>query len=135
MEINISRFFNEAEASGCAADYSASAAELGQDAGRITWNNANRDSSTFNLLDDEEKREAWREDVKGFGAWEEDEIAAWSDKELNALFLQFVSGDIREFESLCGDDWQEYERLVEQGTCSGRMYRGDDGNVYFYVGN
>lgn len=131
MEIDISRFFEEAEP----FNYSASAAELGQDAGRITWANANRDSAEWRLLDTPEKLEAWRDDVRGFGAWEDEEIAAWSDEECNALFLQFVSGDIREMESLCGDDWAEYARLSERGTVSGRMYRGDDGAVYFYIGS
>ena len=130
MELNITSFFENADA----FNYSASQAELGQNAGKITWNAAVADSSEFMLLDTEEKREEWRADVRGFGAWDDDEIAAWSDQELDALLIQFISGDIREFESLCGDDWEEYQKLQEQGTVSGRMYLGDDGNVYFYVG-
>ena len=130
MEIDITSFFENAEA----FNYSASQAELGQNAGKITWNAAVADSSEFMLLDTEEKREEWRADVRGFGAWDDDEIAAWSDQELNALLIQFISEDIREFESLCGDDWEEYQKLQEQGTVSGRMYLGDDGSIYFYVG-
>jgi hypothetical protein len=37
MEIDVTRIFRE----GAPDRYSASRAEIGQDAGRITWNNAN----------------------------------------------------------------------------------------------
>lgn len=131
MDIDITDFFETARP----LDYSASAAELGRDAGKITWGNAVRDSADYMLLDTEEKREEWRDDVRGFGAWEEEEIAAWSDEELNALFIQFISGDIREMRALCADNWDEFERLVEQGTCSGRLSRDADGRVWFYVGS
>lgn len=133
MEIDITEFFETAEA----FDYSASAADLGQDAGKITWRAAVDDATNVypGLLDTEEKRDAWRDDLRGFGAWEDEEIAAWSEDELTALLIQFISGDIREMEDLCGDDWEAYRVLQERGTCSGRLYRGDDGRVYFYIGD
>lgn len=91
MEINITRFYNEA----APMDYSASVAEIGQDAGPSTWRAACEDAPDYNMLDTDEKRDAFRTFVKGFGAWTDEEIAAWSDIELNALFIQLVSGDMR----------------------------------------
>jgi hypothetical protein len=31
-------------------------------------------------------------------------------------------------------DYAEYQRLVEAGTLSGRLYRGDNDRWYFYLG-
>ncbi len=92
MEVNITQFFNEA----CPRDYSASVAEIGNNAGKATWEAANEDSAEYMLIDTDEKRDALRQHVRGFGAWSDDEIAAWTDIELNALFIQLVSGDMRE---------------------------------------
>lgn len=101
MEIDITRFLAEA----APMDYSASVAEIGQNAGRDTWNAAIEDSPDFMMLDDDEKRDAFRAYVRGFGAWSDEEIAAWSDVELNALFIQIISGDIRNGETgrICGN--------------------------------
>lgn len=126
-ELDITTFFNDA----APADYSASAVELGQDAGRITWRHACEDSADWPLLQAEEQREQFRRYVKGFGAWSEEEIAGWSDTELNALCIQMVSGDIRELEALCANDdpndderidFGKAEELAERGTISGRIY-------------
>lgn len=131
MEINISRFFAEA----APMDYSASVAEIGADAGRSTWNAAVEDSDDYNMLDSDDKREEFRRYVKGFGAWTEDEIAAWSDRELNALFIQMVSGDMREAGLDCDSpDWEQYERDSEAGRISGRIFKGIDSEIYYYVG-
>jgi hypothetical protein len=131
MELNITRFFEEAEP----FNYSASIAERGANAGRETWANALEASTEWRLLTDEGEFEAVRDWLGDFGAWTKEEIKAFSDQEVEALLIQFISGDIREMEGLCGDDWEEYESLVEKGTCGGNMYRGDDGQVYFYVGS
>ena len=137
MELNITAFFN-----ACAPmDFSASVAEIGQSAGADTWRAACEESTDHMLLDTDEKREAFRAFVRDAGAWSDDEIAAWSDVELNALCIQWVSGDMREpvgFDlgpQTTDAEWQEYERQCEAGQCSGRIYRGDDGRVYFYIGS
>lgn len=132
MEINISKFFEE-----CAPmDYSASVAEIGQDAGRATWSAACDDAPDYDHLNTEEKREAFRAHVGDFGAWSDDEIAAWSDDEIAALFLQMVAGDIREAGlDTSAPDWVEYENGAEAGAHAGRIFRGDDGQIYYYVGN
>jgi len=111
IDIDITRFYNEA----APMDYSASVAEIGDDAGPSTWRAACDDSPDYMMLDDDEKREAFRQFVKGFGAWEPAEIAAWSDVELNALFIQFVSGDMRNNEA-------------------DRIFRSADNLIYYYIG-
>jgi hypothetical protein len=131
MEINITRFFNEASP----MDYSASVAEIGSNAGAYTWQAACDDSSDYFMLDDDEKRDAFRLFVKESSGWTEEEIKEWSDIELNALFIQWVAGDIREcFEWDCDDIWANYAELSEAGTVSGNIFRADDGQIYFYLG-
>lgn len=136
MEINITAFFESAET----FDFSASKAERGDNAGRDTWNNAKREAAENPLLTTEEQLDSLRSYVKGFGAWDETEIAAWSPVECNALFVQLISGDMREMESLCtldnGEiDWPEYERLSQAGTISANIFRGDDDQIYYYLGS
>lgn len=102
MDINITKFYNEA----APIDYSASVAEIGANAGRDTWNAAMEDAPDYDMLDTDEKRDALRAHIRGFGAWSDEEIAAWSDTELNALFIQLISGDIRhnETDRICTDE-------------------------------
>jgi hypothetical protein len=130
MDLNITRFFNEA----CPKDYSASQAEIGDNAAMHTWNAACDDFGEYPLLDNDEKRNAFRRFVRESGGWTEEEIVAWSNRELNALCIQWVSGDIREFRELAFGDWDEWRALCEAGTCSGRLYGGPlsaDGQIYF----
>jgi hypothetical protein len=115
MELNITRFFRDA----APMDYSASRAEIGNDAAKLTWRAAVDDSESFMLLDTDDKRDAFRAHVREFGAWSQEEIAAWSAVELNALLLQMIAGDMRE----------------PVGQCSSRISRGDDGDVYYYIGD
>lgn len=111
-EINVTRFYREA----APMDYSASRAEIGQDAGPTTWRAAIDDAPDYNMLDTDDKRDAFRAHVKGFGAWTDEEIAAWSTTELNALFIQFVAGDMR------------------NGNTD-RLYVGDDMQAYYTIGD
>lgn len=130
MELNITKFFTEV----APMDYSASVAEIGQDAARSTWQAACDDSSDYPMLDTEEKREEFRRYVKGFGAWEEEEIRSWTDEELNALLIQMIAGDIREGD-LDSDnpDWEKYEKDSESGRVAGRIFKSAD-QIYYYVG-
>lgn len=131
LELNITRFFKEASPN----DYSASQMELGDKAGEITWNHAVEDSLEYLILDNEEKRENFRKFVKGLGAWSDEEIASWSDTELNALLLQSISGDIREAElDTENPDWEEYQEGVNKGLYSGQFSWDEEGNVYYYIG-
>lgn len=124
MEIDITDFFQNAGM----IDYSASRAEIGADAARITWNAAIEDSEEFPLLTNEDQREAFRDFVKGFGAWDEDEIRSWTDTELNALCMQFVAGDVRESHIDTQDpDWARVEREHDGGF---RFFASGD-RVYY----
>ncbi len=131
MEINITKFFNEA----APMDYSASIAEIGREAAKDTWQAANDDSEDYMMLDTEEKREAFRRFAQSAGFSEADEFSTWSDVQLNALFLQWISGDMREADltaDMSDEDWQAYER---NENTAGRIFRGDNGQIYFYVGS
>ena len=130
MEINITHFFNTA----APMDYSASVAEIGNDAGPATWAAACDDSPDNMLLDDDAKRDAFKAHIAGFGAWTEEEIAAWSEVELNALFMQLIAGDMREGDidpASTADDWIRYEERAHAGQCSGNIFRATDGEVYY----
>ena len=125
MELNITRVFNET----APMDYYASRAEIGDNAGADTWRAACDDSADYMMLDDDNKRQAFRDYVRTFGAWNDAEIAAWSDIELNALLLQMIAGDIRD-DGLDTDepDWES------EGLKESRIFRGDDNQVYYYLG-
>lgn len=131
MNINITRFF----ADGDHFNISGSRMEHGQDAGRITWNNARDAVKEFCYLDTEDKLDAMRSHLRdiGFSESGEDKDA----DELNALFLQLVAGDIREVPDMepgCWD-WEAYEDFARLGTIHAAIYRGDDGDVYYYLGD
>lgn len=115
--------------------YCASVAMLGNDAGRITWNAAKDDAPAAGLLDTEEKRAAFRDHAREYGAWSDQEIDAWTDTEMTALLLQIIGAEFWE-SGLNPDapDWHEYERQAEAGIVSGSLYGGHmatDGRVYF----
>lgn len=133
MELDISRFFKEASP----RDYSASMLELGENAGRITWRHALEDAPEFTILDNPEKLEAFREFVRDSGGWDGEECEAFTPTELNALCIQWVSGDLREAGLTADsgpDEWAEYEKASEAGNVAGRIFKADDGRVYFYCG-
>ena len=133
MELDITDFFN----SCVPKHYSASVAELGNDAGTITWQNALDRSEEDNLLDTGEKQEAFKAYVRGFGDWDDEEIAAWSVGELNALLIQFISGGMREDGLHANMEDEEWNALDPENS-RGRIYGGPltvDGHVYFYMGS
>lgn len=137
MELNITRLFREI----APMDYSASVAEIGRNAGPDTWRAACDDANDWQPLDDDEKREAFRVFVRDSGGWSGAEIAAWSDTELNALCLQWIAGDMREpvgFElgpDTTDDQWADYQKQCEAGQAAGRIFKGTDGEIYFYCGS
>jgi hypothetical protein len=134
MEIDITRFFNEA----APMDYSASQAEIGANAGPDTWRACVEASPDWMYLDTEDKRQAWRTWARESGGWNADEIAAWTHTELNALFIQWVAGDMRQMgidrpgQSL---DWEQVEQYQHAGRMPSNIFKGDDGHVYFYIGS
>lgn len=135
MEINITRLF--APDVFAPRDYSASVAEIGHDAGPSTWLAACEDAADYGpMLDTADRLEAARNHFEGFGAWDRDEIDAWTDNEVNAIFLQEVAASMREFtDDLQSWDWTVYETESSRGNVNGSLYQGTDGRVYFYLGS
>lgn len=133
MEIDITTLATEADM----FEFSASIAERGQNAGPETWQNAKDEAAERPILSDDQLPE-FRDYVRGFGAWDKEEIEAWDATECNALFVQMVAGDLREAQSLCpgdgpgGIDWDEYH---SQDQVGGRLSGADDGRIYYYVGD
>lgn len=130
MDIDVTRYFHDVDHSLV----SGSCMELGEYAPGITWRNAMDKWEEYPLLDTDDKREVFRDWVRDFGAWDREEIASWTDEECNALFLQFVSGNIREakLDNEPGDEeWAKYQDRAERGNCSSNLFRCDDGRVIF----
>jgi len=130
MEINITEFFNNEAPS----DYSASVAELGRDAGKLTWAAAQEAATDdYHLLQTEVDFVEFRAWVAGFGAWDRDEIAAWSPVDCNALLIQFIAGFMREAGMPADDfDWEDYDQNED---IAHDIFRADDGQIYFYMGD
>lgn len=137
MELNITKVFNAI----APRDYSASVAEIGANAGRDTYRAAVDDSPEHMLLDTDDKREAFKAHIRGYGAWPEEEMAAWSNVELNALLLQMIAGDMREGDLSAGttaEGWARYEEASQAGQMSGAIFGGPlstDGEVYYHLGS
>lgn len=92
-----------------------------------TWNAAIEQAETLKLLN-QGAINAFKKYVKEFGAWDAEEIASWTDIECNALFIQLVSGDLREALDLFpakngyGINWREYEKERREGTVEGSLF-------------
>lgn len=135
-----------------AFDLSHSVMEGGSMAGPNTWKAAKEAAEENDLLDTPEKLQAMRDFAQESGGWSEDEIAAWDNEELNALFLQWIAGDVRQCpsieqsygpedsrfstaDSLDEIDWEATQAMQEEGDCPSNIFRADDGRIYFYLGN
>jgi hypothetical protein len=132
MEIDITDFVRDADP----FEYSASVAERGQNAGPETWQNAKDAAPGYQFITEDSRNEFERW-IREFGAWDREEIAAWSLAECNALLIQFISGNLREMEAY-GDladgsfDWDAWHADRDGGNA---ISQGDDGRVYFYMGS
>lgn len=132
MEIKITEFFKSA----APMDFSASIAEIGENAGEQTWRAALEEAEDTQLLINQEQIEAFREFAISCGFSEPD----LSDTELQALFIQWIAGDMRQmglnrssdFDSI---NWEEIEEAQKQGQIPSNIYRGTDGEIYFYAGS
>lgn len=123
------------DGSVAASDLSGSVAERGSNAGPETWRNS-LDATRRRKLPGFNDAEA-RKFFAGFGAWSDDEIAAWSVHEVRALVLQYAAGDLRELQSLApgdglgGIDWQVADALADRGQVGGRLFDAKDGKRLF----
>jgi hypothetical protein len=116
---------------------SASRVELGDNAGRITWQAAKEQAEETPILDTPEKLDAMRDFARSSGGWDAEEVAAWDAGEVNALFLQWIAGDVRELgaDTLAEIDWEEAEEMQQAGQVSSDIYRAEDGRIFFYLGS
>ena len=110
--------------------YSASAAELGQDACKVTWENS-KDADDLHFLKTESDLAEFRDWIKDSGGWSKEEIAAWDSTECNALLLQFISGDLREYLDFRERGLSEFRRYKQQ--YGGSIYKGSGGKYFFMV--
>jgi hypothetical protein len=127
MEIDVTPILSE----NCRM-LSASRAELGENAGRITWNNCLKLAKRLPLVTNENRDEI-RKHFGEYGAWEREEIAAWSDVELSALIWQEAAADMRHFQEHCNFDVSVYEEHCESGKVSGRLSIGEK-SAFIYIG-
>lgn len=110
-------------------DCSNSVANLGQNAGVLTWQASRRAASALTLT--EGQKEAFRDWVRSSGGWDDEETAAWADAELTALCVQWIAGDIREGfgDDLRDDpaewDWVEYRHMADNGSVASTLYLSD----------
>lgn len=138
MELNITRYAHDTDH----GTISGSIAELGPDAARYTWRNAQAAAGATELLTTPDELDNARDWLRGFGAWSVEELAAMPDTDIRALILQFISGDIREAQHVCPDDdnplgidWAAYQTAAEDGPISGQLFCADDGQLYYYIWN
>lgn len=134
MDVDITHIFNNVDP----ARYSASQAELGPDAGSLTWARA-QDRVRFIPPPPlpSSAIPAFRAFLLASGGWSREEILAMTDLDVQALFLQWVCADMREARldsSSSGADWERYEIDAMDGHVPGNIWRDDDGRVYFYIG-
>lgn len=114
-------------------DFSASVAEIGSNAGAATWQASIEESEDFDFLPTPELLQEFREWLKPWGGWSDDEIAAMSDQHLRALCLQWIAGDWRECFDCSPDavDWEGYRILASDGQCPSSFYCTDDGSIFW----
>ncbi len=129
MEIKITDFVKNYLLTGDASDFSCSQAERGSYAGKGSYQHAVDTTEEFSVVN-EATRKAIEQYLKTFGAWDIEEIQAWTDAELNGVCLQLIAGDFKEWEMFRYDD-DAFEYL------SGNFISADDsvdGEWYYYFG-
>lgn len=109
--------------------YSASVAEVGDNAGRYAWSNAKEDSQDWELTDEEVQNA--REYFADFGAWED--IHTMPREEVVALITQWVAGSYREYQGY--ESYEAYSMDVEAGIVSGDIFKDDEGTLYIQLGS
>lgn len=132
MELNITKFFNNADHWHLCN----SVAVLGNNAAKITWQNAQDSSNDFTFVTESNKSE-FVDYFKQFGAWSREELENFSLVELNALLLQFISSDINDLDMFEDDNgelnWGEIESAQESGTISSNIFKSEYGEYFYYI--
>lgn len=138
LELDITEFFKTEDS----YNFSASAFEMGQDAGKITWNNSKNEAKNYlhwlkeKTYNGESARDCIIEYFSGMGFSESDEMQSWSDSEIIALLIQDISANIREagldLDHWSEIDWQAYEKGVEKGQYSGNIFYVPETEKFYY---
>ena len=113
--------------------FSASQAEQGPSAGPDTWRRAMEQAAAEPLMAARHAElEPFRNYMRGFGAWTDTEIDAWTPQHCNALLIQCVAADMREAGFTPGGrrDWRRYRADSQAGRISGNLYPRR-GRVFF----
>jgi hypothetical protein len=71
-----------------------------------------------------------RDYFQACGAWDKEEIGAWSDIELSAMVWQEAASNMRDFEDRCDSSWDTYQAKAEQGQISGNLYADREGRIF-----
>lgn len=121
------------------AEFSASVAETGCSyIGRLTWEAAQEEARNApRMLDTDEKLDAMRAFARSSGGWDSEEVAAWAPEEVEALFIQWIAGDLSEcecenpHEQFSPEWWAHVEELQQDGRIPSNIFRSTEGRIYF----
>lgn len=141
IKANVSKMFSHRDPWDC----SNSAANLGPNAGQLTWDCAlevAENASEWLLSPVSDACEGIQEWARDTGAWDADEIAAWPDTHCLALFVQNVASELRDHldsdnQGLTECATKYAETDWEQESCSPIGYYVQDENevtVDYYTG-
>lgn len=108
---------------------SGSVMELGCTAGEVTWRNSKAYAANHVYLKTSEEIQEAKDYFGAFGAWDDEEREAWSDKEVNALLIQYIAGDMREMEGY--ETEEEYFADQIECTVSSNIFKTEDGRYFF----
>lgn len=99
---------------------------LGDNAGRITWQNALAAAEKYPLAN-KENQEELRSYFKSFGAWEASEIDDWTLQVLSAVCWQMAAAD-------CNENWIDLEEIPEESPENSQIYHRE-GKFFMYFGS
>jgi hypothetical protein len=109
----------------------------GKDGEQFTWANAMDYAEIHPLIDSQERRDAVRAFLKGFGEWPPEDLYVFDDQELSALLTRLIAYDLREVEEFWDGqsvDWERVDQEQDNGRFSSRIWVGFCGQVFYYIG-
>jgi hypothetical protein len=106
---------------------SGSIANLGRHAGSRTWNNSKRTGEAFTVTD--ETAQAIRSHYADYGAWSEDELAAWTTAACIGMIVQCCAASANMITDWCDTQGIEYADLYAAiDAYQGAAEYGDNGD-------
>ena len=100
----------------------------------VTWKAALARAKRGDFLLTDEELAAARDLFKPYGVWSEEEIEKWPPREVRAVFLQLVAGEVREsgVNRIVDIYWPVYEEDARAGKVTGNMRKEED-KVYYIL--